>query len=241
MFKYYRINKVVFQMVSDVGPNAAFAGQNIDAGGARTLITPIPWVGSCLNRDDTPVVTDRNQFLRQPGAKVNAINKGHSRAFVPNVLTPSYKSTTVGVDNFAYGPKYKQWISTRFPTTPHYGLELAVYDKDPTYNFMPEFKMRVIYFVSFKDTHVQAVSSVPRLLTEEKKENYDDCDIEDDVDGLAGYNNNDNHTLPTKYVSTRTQPSRLSEVRASEPSHHPPGCGATAINQMKRQFSKTTL
>lgn len=168
MFKFYRFNKIVFNMEADTIDNAAIPGVNVLApgvGSGPSLTNFMPWVGTALNRDGASAPLTEAEFLRRAYAKSNSvIPRGHSRAFVPNVLTPQFLSTNLLTgDTLTYGPKYKQWISCIEPDCPHFGLTVGVFRKA---NIMPRLKYRVIFYVSFKDTGVRndltATVGVPR-------------------------------------------------------------------------------
>lgn len=158
MFKFYRFNKIVFEMVADSVDNIPVPGTNVigpGMGAGPSLTNFMPWVGTALNRDGSTAPLTEAEFNRRSYAKSNSVTpRGHSRAFVPNVMTPQFLTAgTLTGDSLTYGPKYKQWISSIEPDCPHFGLTIGVFRKA---SLMPRLKFRVLFYVSFKDTNVRS-------------------------------------------------------------------------------------
>lgn len=181
MFRFYRFNRVVWEMLVDSHDNIPYSDNIISGTGiplGPVLIDSEAYIGTCLNRDGSAAPDVESEFLRRNGSRSNSIAKGHKRSIVPNLLTPTFITSTGGVDQFAYGPVYKKWISTTYYDALHEGLTLAVFRKA---SMMPRIKFRATYYVSFKDTNVRGVPiyNNPAPKAEEKKEDMDDLEYVD--------------------------------------------------------------
>lgn len=139
LFDRYRINKVSLTFVPNWDSN--------DANASAGVLAVNPSIYSMIDytEDGTPLAL--NEFYENPKCKITRGGKIHKRYFTPAVLGSNFETVTTT----AYTPKWKQWLTTDDPATPHYALKVAC-DKlnaGTAQNYYV--KVFVTYYISCKD------------------------------------------------------------------------------------------
>lgn len=159
LYDRFRINKVVVNFIprysrNMMGLNYPDAEDGATSGDyfGRYLANPSRF-GTCIDYDDSTNVATMDALREYSTAKITHCTQKQTRVLTPAVLTQLYES---GVSS-AYAPKFKQWVSTSDPTTPHYCLKWYLdamnYDSsliDPEGGFSGAYAYDVeaIYYIS---------------------------------------------------------------------------------------------
>lgn len=139
LFDRYRILKVGVIFIPNWTSN--------DSNPITTINTINPSIYTAIDytEDGTPLAL--TELYEDSHCKITRGSKIHKRYFSPAVLASSFETVTTT----AYTPKWKQWITTDDPATPHYALKWAM-DKIATgsgQNFYV--KVFMTYYIQCKD------------------------------------------------------------------------------------------
>lgn len=106
LFDQYRINKIVIRFV----PSA-----NSDSVGSTHVI---PNFHTIIDNNDSTTPTALNELYESQSWKRTRGTQVQTRVFTPSSL--------IDIGLSSNSPKWKQWISTDFPSVDHYGLKYAL-------------------------------------------------------------------------------------------------------------------
>lgn len=120
---------------------------NVDANPVSTMPLVNPDFYTVTDYTEDGVPTSLNELYEDTSFRVTRGGKIHKRYLKPAVLSQEFESTIAT----AYSPKWKQWITTDDPATPHYCLkwgadQLAV---GTTQNFY--IRVMMTYYIQCKD------------------------------------------------------------------------------------------
>lgn len=138
LFDRYRILKVAVILV----PNWTTNDLNPVTSTERTN----PSIYSVIDYTEDGTPASLSEMYEDSQCKITRGGRIHKRVFTPAVLASSFETITTT----AYTPKWKQWITTDDPATPHYALKLA---GDKTYTSSNNFTVKVFmtYYIQCKD------------------------------------------------------------------------------------------
>lgn len=85
--------------------------------------TPQPDIRTVLDYTDSGTPANMNELYEYQNCKMTHGSRIHKRFFVPAVLSSNYETVTTT----AYTPKWKLWLTTDDPATPHYGLKYGIF------------------------------------------------------------------------------------------------------------------
>lgn len=139
LFDRYRINKVGLTFVPNWTSNDANASTGVLA------INPAIYSIIDYTEDGTPLTM--NEFYESPKCRITRGGKIHKRYFTPAVLSQTFE----GVAATAYTPKWKQWLTTDDPATPHYALKVAFDKLNTGVSQVYYVKVFVTYYITCKD------------------------------------------------------------------------------------------
>lgn len=155
MFDYYRINKVVFEIIPSISQidAADTSWQVTPTASVKNIIKQTGFIGTVIDysnavADLTPPVARASQHYKE-----TTLTQRHVRVFTPAVLSYTYE----GVGSDAFRPKFKQWIrSVDFPY--HYGIRGIIYKRYS--KVTPSVNVRCTYYISWKSVSPNSLSAV---------------------------------------------------------------------------------
>lgn len=113
LYDFYRIRKVKWYMVPTVTENPAEAS---------VTNYNLPTVHTVLDYNDYNVLFTLNDLMQYRNYKAHRGHRIVKRYFTPAVANTLYNTANTS----AFGPKFKQWISTDNPNVSHYGVRYLI-------------------------------------------------------------------------------------------------------------------
>lgn len=138
LFDRYRITGVSLKFFPQWTSN--------DLNPATTLSNINPQVYSVVDYTDSANPLSIAEMMEYGTFKMTRGSALHKRFIRPALLSSSYETVTTS----AYTPKWKQWLTTDDPATPHYCLKYA-FDRAPS-NTACQVKIYATYYIQCKDT-----------------------------------------------------------------------------------------
>lgn len=138
LFDRYRILKVAVILVPQWTTN--------DLNPVTTTEKVNPAIYSLIDYTEDAPPASLSEFYEDSQCKITRGGRIHKRVFTPSVLCNAFETVTTS----AYTPKWKQWITTDDPATPHYSIKLAG-DKTNTSSNNFVVKIFMTYYFQCKD------------------------------------------------------------------------------------------
>jgi len=128
LFDRYRINGVLIEFMPAVDSFSTQPGVSMTA-------FALPQVRTIIDHTEDGAPANFNEMYQYKNCKMTQGNRIHKRFLKPAVLTSAFETAV----STAYIPKWKQWITTDDPTTPHYCIKYGI-------NALPSAAMGTLYY-----------------------------------------------------------------------------------------------
>lgn len=140
LFDRYRICGVLVEFMPAVDSFSTEAGVSMTN-------FALPQVRTIIDHTEDGVPTDFNEMYQYKNCKMTQGNRIHKRFLKPAVLTSAFESTIAT----AYIPKWKQWITTDDPATPHYCLKYGINALPSAAMGTMTYRVYATYYLQCKD------------------------------------------------------------------------------------------
>lgn len=138
LFDRYRICKVAVHLIPQ--------WTNSDLNPVTTTERVNPAIYSVVDTTEDAAPTSLNEMYEYSNCKITRGGRIHKRYFTPSVLTSAFESGA----STAYIPKFKQWLTTDDPATPHYCMKIAA-DKTSTSSNNFTIRVMMTYYLQCKN------------------------------------------------------------------------------------------
>lgn len=140
LFDRYRICGVLVEFMPSVDSFEVGPGVSMTA-------FSLPQVRTIIDHTEDGAPLNFNDMYQYSKCKLTQGNRVHKRYLKPAVLTSAFESTVAT----AYIPKWKQWLTTDDPATPHYGLKVGINALPSSSSGSMYYRVYATYYFQCKD------------------------------------------------------------------------------------------